>query len=298
MEILHDISTIDVEVRPASDRAARAPVVAETVIRPESRWPGLDLPELWAFRGLFYFLVWRDIKVRYAQTVLGVGWAILQPVLAMVVFTIIFGNFASMPSDGIPYPLFSLGALVLWTYFSTALTGASNSLVNHTNLVTKVYFPRLIIPLAPVLAGMVDFVIAFGILLAMMLAYGVVPPAAVVVLPLFLLVALLTAGGVGLLLAALNVQYRDVKYVTPFLVQVWMYASPIVYPMSVVPEQYRHLYALNPMAGAIDGFRAALLGTGEVAWSTLAVSLVSATVLFLGGAAYFRRMEQVFADVA
>jgi lipopolysaccharide transport system permease protein len=298
MELVHERAAVKAEAAPAPIGPASGSLPLETVIRPGSRWPAVDVQELLAYRGLFYFLVWRDIKVRYAQTVLGVGWAILQPVLAMVVFTIIFGNFASIPSDGIPYPLFSLGALVLWTYFSTALNGASSSLINHTNLLTKVYFPRIMIPLAPVLAGMVDFAIAFLILLAMMVAYGVVPAASAVVLPLFVLVALLSAAGVGLFLAALNVQYRDVKYVTPFLVQVWMYASPIVYPMSMVPEQYRHLYALNPMAGAIDGFRSTLLGTGAVDWSTLGISLLSAGLLFLAGAVYFRRMEQVFADVA
>jgi lipopolysaccharide transport system permease protein len=268
------------------------------VIEPRSRW-GVDLRELWAYRGLFGFLVWRDIKVRYAQTVLGAGWAILQPVLTMLVFTVIFGSFANIPSDGVPYPVFSLAALVPWTYFSTALANSSNSLVASTNLITKVYFPRLVIPLTPVLAGLVDFAIGFAMLLLVMLGFGIVPMgASLLVLPVLLLAMVLTAAGVGCWTAALNIQYRDVKYVVPFLVQVWMYLSPIVYPMSLVPERYRALYALNPMAGVIEGFRSTLLGTQAVAWSTIAISLVASVVLFLSGALYFRRMERVFADVA
>ncbi|HEX7240388.1 MAG TPA: ABC transporter permease [Longimicrobiaceae bacterium] len=273
--------------------------VPTLVIEPASRWPRIDLREMWAYRGLFFFLVWRDIKVRYAQTVLGAGWAILQPLLTTVVFTVIFGVFAKLPSDGLPYPVFSLAGLVPWTYFSTALTGASNSLVASTNLITKVYFPRLVIPYAPVLAGLVDFAIGLLILAAFMAFYGVVPSAsAVLVLPVLVLAMIVTASGVGCWLAALNIQYRDVKYVIPFLVQVWMYASPIVYPMSMVPERYRALYALNPMAGVIEGFRAALLGTDAVAWSDIGVSLLVGLVFFVSGALYFRRMERVFADVA
>lgn len=269
------------------------------VIEPAGRWPTIDLRELWAYRGLFTFLVWRDVKVRYAQTVLGAGWAILQPVLTMLVFTVIFGTFAGIPSDGAPYAVFSLAALVPWTYFSTALAGASNSLVSSSNLITKVYFPRLVIPVAPVLAGLVDFAIAFVILLLVMLGYGIVPGLlALPVLALLVFAAMLTAAGVGCWLAALNIQYRDVKYVTPFLVQVWMYASPVVYPMSMVPERYRALYALNPLAGIIEGFRAALLGTGEIPWPMIGVSLGAGVVLFVSGAIYFRRMERVFADVA
>jgi lipopolysaccharide transport system permease protein len=269
------------------------------VIEPVGSWPRIDFRELWTYRGLFVFLVWRDIKVKYAQTVMGVGWAILQPVLTMVVFTIIFGNFAKIPSDGVPYPVFSLAAMVPWTYFSTALTGASNSLVTSTNLITKVYFPRLVIPFAPVLAGLMDFAFGFAILLALMLAYGIVPGlSALAVLPLLLVVTIFTAAGVGCWLAALNIQYRDVKYVIPFLVQVWMYASPIVYPMSIVPERYRAIYALNPMAGVIEGFRTALLGTEAVAWTTIGVSLVAGLILFISGAVYFRHTERVFADVA
>lgn len=281
---------------PRQAERASAPTL---VIEPAGRWPRIDLRELWAYRGLFFFLVWRDVKVRYAQTVLGAGWAILQPVLTMLVFTVIFGRFANIPSDGVPYAVFSLAALVPWTYFSTALSGASNSLVSSTNLITKVYFPRLVIPFAPVLAGLVDFVVALLVLGAVMLFYGIVPGAlALAVVPLLLLGMMLTAAGVGCWLAALNIQYRDVKHVTPFLVQVWMYASPIVYPMSLVPERYRGVYALNPMAGIVEGFRAVLLGTGAVAWPTIGLSLAVGTVLFVTGSLYFRRTERVFADVA
>lgn len=267
------------------------------VIEPRKGW-GFDLGELWEYRGLFGFLVWRDIKVRYAQTVLGAGWAILQPFLTMIVFTIIFGNFAGISSDGVPYPVFSLAGLVPWTYFSTAITNSSASLIANTNLITKIYFPRLVIPLSPVLAGLVDLAIAFVILAAAMLFYGVSGTmAAWVVVPLAVLIAAMTAAGVGCWLSALNLQYRDVKYVVPFLVNVWMYASPIVYPMSIIPEEYRLLVGLNPMAGVIEGFRSSLLQTTEVSWPLLGVSLVSSIVFFLTGSLYFRRTERVFADV-
>jgi len=268
------------------------------VIAPSGRWPRIDLRELWTYRGLFVFLVWREIKVRYAQTVLGAGWAVLQPVLTMLVFAVIFGRFARIPSDGVPYPVFSLAALVPWTYFSTALSGASLSLTNDKNLVSKVYFPRLVIPFAPVLSGLLDFAIGLVILGVMMLAYGIAPHAgALVFLPVAALSMVLCAAGVGSGLAALNVQYRDVRYVVPFLTQVWMYASPIVYPASLVPERYRALYALNPMVGVIEGLRGSLLGTGGASWSIMGVSLASSLVLFVAGMLYFRRTERRFADV-
>ena len=270
-----------------------------SVIEPAGRWPQIDFSELWAYRGLFLFLVWRDIKVRYAQTILGAGWAIIQPVLTMVVFTAIFGNFAKIPSDGIPYPVFSLAALVPWTYFSTAMTGSSGSLIASTNLITKIYFPRLVVPVAPVLAGLVDFIIAFVVLLGMMLVFSITPSLwALPVVPLLVAGMMAAAAGLGCWLSALSIQYRDVKHVVPFIVQIGMYASPIVYPMSLVPEAYRPLYALNPMAGIIEGFRAVLLNTQAIAWPTIGISLASAAVLFLTGAVYFRRVERVFADVA
>jgi lipopolysaccharide transport system permease protein len=286
--------------RPVEPTGPGASESAPTlVLQPSGSWPRIDLAELWAYRGLFFFLVWRDVRVRYAQTVLGAGWAVLQPVLTMVVFSVIFGRFAQIPSDGVPYPLFSLAALVPWTYFSSALSGAGGSLVANTNLLTKIYFPRLIIPAAPVLAALVDFAIGLVILLVAMIAYGVVPsPVAIAVLPLLIAGMMLTSLGVGCWLAALNIQYRDVKHVTPFLLQVWMYVSPIVYPMSAVPPRFRAIYALNPMAGVIEGFRAVLLGTRSVPWSIIGLSLGVGVCFFVTGALYFRHMERVFADVA
>jgi lipopolysaccharide transport system permease protein len=287
------------EVPVARELAVAPPTFRTFVIEPSGRFPRIDLRELWAYRGLFLFLVWRDIKVRYAQTVLGAGWAVLQPVLTTLVFTVIFGWLAQIPSDGAPYALFALAALVPWTYFSTALTGASTSLVSSANLLTKVYFPRLVIPFAPVLAGLVDFAIAFVVLLLLMLGYGVTPSVwALVLVPLLLLVMVMTAAGIGCWLAALNIQYRDFRYVVPFAVQVWMYASPIVYPASLVPDRFRPFYALNPMVGVIEGFRSTLLGTGAVAWSTIGVSMLTAVLVFVFGVVYFRRTERVFADIA
>jgi lipopolysaccharide transport system permease protein len=278
---------------------SRGPRARHVHIEASGRWVRLNLSELWAFRGLCFFLVWRDIKVRYAQTVLGATWAVLQPVLSMVIFTVIFGRFVRMPSDGIPYPVFSLAALVPWTYFSSALTGASNSLINSTSLITKIYFPRLVIPGAPVLAALVDFGIASIVLLLVMLGFGRPPNlATALLLPFPIILMMMTAFGAGCWLSALNIQYRDFKHVTAFLVQVWMYASPIVYPLTVVPQAYRTWYALNPMAGAIAGFRAALLGTPGPSAMALAVSLGSATILLLSGVLYFRRTERIFADVA
>lgn len=284
--------------RNHTDWRTELAVPTPTIIEPSGRWPSIDFRELRRYGHLFLFLVWRDIKVRYAQTVLGAAWAVIQPVVTMLVFTVIFGRLVRVPSEGAPYALFSLAALVPWTYFSTALRQASNSLVANPELITKVYFPRLIIPLAPVLAGLLDFSIAFVILLGMMAAFGVYPSAAsVVALPLLLASAMVTAAGVGCWLSALNSQYRDVKHVTPFLIQVWMYASPIIYPMSLVPERYRALYALNPMAGVVEGFRATLLGTTQLSWRMTAISTAVGTFLLVTGALYFRRMERNFADV-
>jgi lipopolysaccharide transport system permease protein len=269
------------------------------IIEPASRLPTLGLRELWNYRGLLSFLVWRDLKVRYAQTVLGAGWAIVQPVLTTVIFTVVFGQFARVPSDGVPYPVFSLAALVPWTYFATAFAGASNSLVTSTNLITKIYFPRLVIPLAPVVGGLVDFAIAFVILLGTMAWYRIMPSTiALVLLPVLVLAMMATGAGVGCWLAALNIKYRDIKYIVPFLVQVWMYASPVAYPMSLVPQKFRWLYALNPMTGVIEGFRAVLLRTSEVQWGPIVFSLVVGVLLLITGALYFRATERVFADVA
>jgi lipopolysaccharide transport system permease protein len=269
------------------------------VIQPSGRFPRLDLGELWAYRGLFAFLVWRDIKVRYAQTVFGAGWAIMQPLLTTLVFTVVFGAFARVPSEGVPYMAFALAALVPWMYFSNAVLGASNSLIANTNLITKVYFPRLVIPFAPVLAGLMDLAISMGVLLIAIVALGLAPDAAALVMvPVLVLVMCATAIGVGCWLAALNIQYRDVRYVAPFMVQVWMYASPVVYPASLVPAEYRAVYALNPMTGVIGGFRATLLGTGPISWYDTGMAALTALVLFASGILYFRRTERVFADVA
>ena len=269
------------------------------LIEPPRGWPRIDFAELRSYRGLLLHLVWRDVKSRYSQTVLGAGWAVLQPVLSMIVFSIIFGRFAGVPSDGVPYPVFSLTALVPWAYFSSALTGSSNSLIISRSLLTKVYFPRLMIPASPVLAALVDFGIAFGVLLLVMAGYGLYPRLHTLwMLPLLLAIVSMTAMGVGSWLAALNVQYRDVRHVSPFLVQTWMYASPIVYSISLVPDAYQSIYALNPLAGAITGFRAALLGTAPPTWAQLGLSSAGALAILIAGTLYFRRTERVFADVA
>jgi lipopolysaccharide transport system permease protein len=268
-----------------------------TVIRPLRGWIRLDLAELWQYRELFLFLAWRDISVRYKQTVLGAAWAIIQPFVAMVIFSLVFGQLANIPSDGVPYPLFSYAALLPWQYFSTALSSASSSLINDERLITKVYFPRLTIPIASVLPAAIDFLLAFVVLVGMMLFYGVIPTWNVVWLPLLLVLATATALGVGLWLAALNVKYRDFRYVVPFLLQIWMYASPVVYPSSLVPERWRVLFGINPMTGVIEGFRWALLGTETAPGPIILVSAVTALALLIFGAFYFRRMENSFADV-
>jgi lipopolysaccharide transport system permease protein len=270
--------------------------IPTTLIRPSRGWVALNLRDLWNYRELLYFLTWRDIKVRYKQTILGAAWSVLQPFFTMIVFSIFFGQLAKVPSDGIPYPIFSYCALLPWSYFSGALDRASNSLVGSSHLITKVYFPRLAIPISAVIAGLVDFGIAFVVLLGMMIYYGFAPTMAALTLPLFLLLAVATALAVGLWLSALNVQYRDVRYTIPFLTQFWLFATPIAYSSSLVPEQWRAWYGLNPMAGVVEGFRWALLGK-EPPTSLLAVSAVVVVLLLIGGLYYFRRMEKTFADV-
>ncbi len=268
-------------------------------IEASGAWPKVDVKELWEYRGLLFFLVWRDIKARYAQTVLGPGWAIIRPILTMIVFTVVFGNLVEVPSDGVPYAIFSLSGLVAWNYFSTSFTGASGSLVVNRNLISKVYFPRLIVPLSPVIAGLADLAVAFVVLLSMMAYFGMVPSAwSLVVIPALVFSMMMTAGGVGCWLTALNIQYRDVQHLTPFALQVWMYGSPIVYPMSLVPERYQTLYALNPMVGVIEGFRSVLLGTTAVPWGAVGLSLLGSLLIFATGVLYFRRTERIFADVA
>lgn len=266
-------------------------------IEPSQGWVSLQLRELWAYRELLFFLTWRDIKVRYKQTVLGVAWAIIQPFMTMVVFSLFFGRLAQMPSDGIPYPIFAFAALVPWTFFSNGLSQSANSLVGSANLIRKVYFPRLTVPVATVLSGLVDFGLAFVVLLGMMAFYGIMPTASVVWLPLLLLLALVTALGVGLWLSAMNVQFRDVRYVVPFLTQFWLFATPIAYPSSLLSEPWRTLYGINPMVGVVEGFRWALLGVETRPGPVVIVSTVAAVVLLVSGAFYFRRMEKTFADV-
>ena len=270
---------------------------AHIVIEPPKSWVALDLKELWSYRELLYFLAWRDIKLRYKQTALGAAWAILQPLLTMVVFSVIFGQLANLPSDGIPYPVFTYTALLPWQLFAFALANSSNSLISSQNLISKVYFPRLIIPLASSLAGVIDFAIAFFVLLGMMAYYRIVPTLAILSLPLFLLLALLSALAVGIWLSALSVEYRDVRYIVPFLTQFWMYATPIAYASSLIPEKWRALYGLNPMTGVVEGFRWVLLGMNMQNGSMVGVSAVVALVMFIGGLYYFRRMENNFADV-
>src|SRR2546423_2744972 len=266
------------------------------ILRPGGGWTSLGLRELWEYRELLYFLVWRDIKVRYKQTVLGGAWAIIQPFFMMIVFSLFFGRLARVPSDGVPYPVFTFCALLPWQLFAQALSESSNSLVANERLITKVYFPRLVVPLSAVLGGLVDFAIAFVVLGLMMAYYGITPHFAVLTLPLLVLLAVMTAFGVGLWLSALNVQYRDVRYTITFLTQFWMFATPIAYPSSIVPERCRPLYGFNPMAGVVEGFRWALLGTRPPG-AMLAVSVVAVIMILVGGLYYFRRMEETFADV-
>ena len=265
--------------------------------QPLKGWALPRLRELWEYRELLFFFVWRDIRVRYRQTVMGALWAIIQPFFTMVIFSLFFGRLANIPSDGLPYPVFSYAALVPWTFFATALNQASNSLVINANMVKKIYFPRLSLPISTVLASVVDFVLAFIVLLGMMFFYGLVPTINVLWLPLFLLLALVTSLGVSLWLSAMNVQFRDVHYTIPFLTQAWLFVTPIAYPSSLLSEPWRTLYGLNPMAGVVEGFRWALLGTDTAPGPMTLVSVVVALTLFISGAFYFRRMEQGFADV-
>ncbi len=272
--------------------------VPVTVIEPTRGWVALKLGELWAYRELLFFFVWRDLKIRYKQTILGVAWAVIQPFFTMVIFSLFFGRLAKVPSDGLPYPIFSYAALVPWTFFANALTQASNSLVMNANMIKKIYFPRLTVPVATVLAGTVDFALAFLVLLGMMFFYGRFPTWNVFWLPFFLLLALTTSLGVGLWLSAMNVQFRDVRYIVPFLTQAWLFATPIAYPSSLLEEPWRTLYGINPMVGVVEGFRWALLGTETAPGPILFVSSLVAVGLLVSGAFYFKRMEKTFADVA
>jgi lipopolysaccharide transport system permease protein len=267
------------------------------VVKPSKGWISLKLKDLWEYRELFYFLTWRDIKVRYKQTVLGAAWAIIQPFFTMVVFSLFFGKLAKVPSDGIPYPIFAYAALVPWTFFANGLSQSSNSMVENANLIKKVYFPRMVVPISSVISGVVDFVLAFLVLLGMMFFYGIFPTKNIIWLPLLLVMAFVTALGVGLWFSALNVQFRDVRYTVPFLTQFWLFATPIAYPSSLLSEPWRTLYGINPMVGVVEGFRWALLGTETAPGPIIVVSALVALALLGGGAFYFRRMEKSFADV-
>ena len=265
--------------------------------QPSKGWNWPKFRELWEYRELLFFFAWRDIKVRYRQTVMGVLWAIIQPFFTMIIFSLFFGRLANIPSDGLPYPIFTFAALVPWTFFANALAQASNSLVVNANMVKKIYFPRLALPIATVLAGVVDFALAFVVLVGIMLFYGLTPTVNIIWLPFFGLLALVTSLGVSLWLSAMNVQFRDVRYTIPFLTQAWLFVTPIAYPSSLLPEPWRTVYGLNPMAGVVEGFRWALLGTDSAPGKMLIVSALVAITLFVSGAFYFRRMEQSFADV-
>jgi lipopolysaccharide transport system permease protein len=273
----------------------QAPMI---VIEPRSGWRLIDWKELRDYSDLFFFLVWRGIKARYAQSAIGIGWAVIQPLASMVVFTVIFGRLVGMESDGEPYAIFAFVALVPWTYFSNALTQATSSLSRDANLISKIYFPRLIIPLSAVAARLVDFGIALIMLAILLLVYGNLPGPGILLLPLLIVLMVLTAAGLGLWLTALSIQYRDVNYAAGFAVQLLMYAAPVVYPASLIPERYQLLYALNPMVGVIEGFRAALLGTRDMPWTLISIGTAVAVVIAVSGMFYFRRKEHVFADVA
>jgi lipopolysaccharide transport system permease protein len=279
---------------PPPTALAKPPVLR---IAPIAHWWALPFAELWDYRELLYFFIWRDIKVRYKQTAIGAAWAVLQPFLTMLIFSLFFGKLAHIPSQGLPYPIFYYSALLPWMYFAAALQNATNTIVENQRLITKVYFPRLDLPLSSVLSGLVDFGISFLMFVAMMVYYGIRPTPALLWLPAFLLFAVLTALGVGLWLAALNAMYRDVRYVLPFLVQFWMFASPVAYPASLVPAKWRWLYGLNPMTGVIEGFRWSLTGNGEAPGRLVFISAAVVLAVLLGGIAYFQKMETVIADV-
>jgi lipopolysaccharide transport system permease protein len=266
-------------------------------IEPSSGWFSLNLRELWAYRELLYFLIWRDVKVRYKQTAIGVAWAVLQPFLTMVIFGMVFKKFANVPSDGLPYSVFAYTALLPWGLFAGAVNRSSLSIVNQASVISKVFFPRLIVPMSATLSGLVDFAVAFILLIAMMIWYGIVPNWGILALPLLLLLALTTALAIGLWLSALNVKYRDVGHAIPFLIQIWLFASPIAYPVSLVPEKWRLLYSLNPLVGVIEGFRWALLGKQSPDFGVMAISALAVITLLFTGLIYFKRMERTFADV-
>ena len=277
--------------------AVTAVDIQVTRIRPTRGWASLKLRDVWTYRELLYFLTWRDIKVRYKQTVIGAAWAILQPLIGMLIFTIFFGGVLNVPSDGVPYPIFAYSGMVVWAFFANGVTFASNSLVLEANMIKKVYFPRMVIPMSSILSGFVDFVLAFVVLLGLMVYYGIAPTVQVLWLPFFLLLAVVTTLGIGLWLSALNVMYRDVRYAVPFLVQAWLLATPVAYPSSLIEGVWKVVYGINPMAGVVEGFRWSMLGVETRPGPMIAVSAGVAVILLLTGAYYFRRVERIFADV-
>ncbi|HZA57136.1 MAG TPA: ABC transporter permease [Candidatus Udaeobacter sp.] len=281
----------------ASDTNAAADIPVIRIEPSTSRLPAVTLNELWEYRELLYFLVWRDVKVLYKQTAIGASWAIVQPLLTMVIFTVVFDRFAKMPSDGLPYPIFSYTALLPWTYFSKALNQSIQSVVHNSNLITKVYFPRPLLPISAILSGIIDFGISFVFLISMMIWYGIMPGWGTLFLPGFVLMTILTALSISLWLSAINVRYRDVGQAIPFLIQIWMFASPVAYPVSVVPENWRLLYSLNPMVGVIEGFRWALLGKATPEILPIVISIAVVLALLFSGMVFFKRMEETFADV-
>lgn len=272
--------------------------VHQTIIEPKRGWQLIDWQELRQYKDLLYFLVWRDIRILYSQTIMGFTWAIIRPFVSMIIFSIVFGKLAKISSDGVPYPLFSFAALVPWTYFSSVIVDSSNSLITNSNMLTKVYFPRLMIPITPALAKLIDFAIASVILCMMMVWYGIAPTRYSVITPMLVLLMILTSTGIGMWLSAMAIQFRDVKHAIPFLSQILMYAAPVVWPVSLIPSEYRLLYGLYPMAGVIEGFRSALLGTHPMPWDLILTGTLSACVVAITGAFYFRRLERIFADVA
>jgi lipopolysaccharide transport system permease protein len=291
---------------PVADQDVISPATDPFIrIRPTKGWVSLNFEEFWRYRELLYFFVWRDIKIRYKQTILGASWAIIQPLFTMVIFSLFFGRLAQVPSDGIPYPLFSYTALVPWTFFANGVTQASNSLVNNADMIRKIYFPRIALPISAVFAGLVDFTLAFIVLIGMIIGFSIVPAAnydaqltlRVIWLPLFLLLALVTTLGVSFWFSAMNAQFRDVRFVVPFLIQAWLFITPIAYPSSLLSEPWRTLYGINPMAGVVEGFRWALLGTDTAPGSMMIVSVLAAVLILIGGTYYFRRMETKLADV-
>ena len=288
--------TLEPKTKHKNPKAAN-PRRAAVHIGPSAGKVSLRLNIIWAYRELLFFFIWRDIKVRYKQTVMGASWAILQPFLTMLIFSLFFGRFAKVPSDNLPYPIFSFAALVPWTFFSNGVLQSSNILVSNANMLKKIYFPRLTMPIASILTGLLDFILAFLVLIAMMLFYRITPTINTLWLPCFVLLALITALGAGFWLSALNAQFRDVRYIVPFLIQAWLFSTPIAYPSSIIPERWRALYGINPMTGVVEGFRWALLGTDTAPGLTILVSCLFALALLISGVYYFRRKENTFADI-